>query len=374
MWRKRLSLVFLIVAWFAIGWLARGLIAPPLNSELQLVAQAGDVLSAKAYGPLPAVRAMTYAAIRGLLDSLNDKYAVFFDPQAAEHDALGLQGQDAVIGLRGELRSGQFVVIDIFPDQPAAQAGLHVGDSILEVDGWPITDTAFQSEVVSMIRGPIGSVAHLTIRRDNRTLKFDVPRQPAHDVTTHLIDGHIGYIRLDRFTDQSPRQMEDGLKALLASNPTGLIWDLRYNGGGLMDATQKTLDLFLPDGLAFYAKTSDGKLISYPTVTGNLAEQIPLVVLIGPDTYSAPETAAAAIADRGRGQLIGQTTHGKGSIVDTVKLIDGSALRFTVARWLSPVHQTDFEGRGVTPDVVVDENSQGATEDGVLQRAVAVLQ
>ncbi len=370
MWRTRLQIAMLIVAWFAIGWLARGWLLPPLNSEMQLVAQVGDAISTQAYGPLPAPRQMTYAAIRGLVNSLNDKYAVFFDPPTAARDAMGLQGEDAVIGLRGEMQAGRFVVVAVIPGEPAAQAGLQANDVITQIDDWPVTDSASYYETISMIRGPIGSVAHLTVQRGDRTFTVDVPRRPAQDVVTRTLASGIGYVRLDRFTDQSPQQMDAALRQLLAASPPALIWDLRYNGGGYMNATQQILDMFLAEGTAFYAKTSTGQLIPYPTKSGDLAETIPLAVLIGPQTYSAPETVAAAIADRGRGKLIGATTHGKGSIVTTVPLLDGSALRLTVARWLSPVHQRAYEGEGVPPDITVSANDQGATEDAVLQRAV----
>lgn len=370
MWRNRLQIAMLIVAWFAIGWLARGWLLPPLNSEMQLVAQVGDAISTQAYGPLPAPRQMTYAAIRGLVDSLNDKYAVFFDPPAAERDALALHGEDAVIGLRGEMQAGRFVVIAVLPGEPAAQAGLQADDVITQIDDWPVAADASYFKAISMVRGPIGSVAHLTVQRGEQTFTVDVPRRPAQDIFTRTLTSGIGYVRLDHFTDQSPQQMDTALRQLLAAKPPAVIWDLRYNGGGYMNATQQILDMFLPEGNAFYAKTNTGQLIPYPTKSGDLAEAIPLVVLIGPQTYSAPETVAAAIADRGRGKLIGATTFGKGSIVNTVSLIDGSALRLTVARWLSPVTQRAYEGEGVPPDIRVTENDQGAAEDAVLQRAV----
>ena len=374
MWRKRFQVLLLMAGWFAIGWLARGLIAPPVNSELALIAQAGDIISTQAYGRLPTPRQMTHAAIRGMLDSLDDKYAVFFDPTAATRDQLELSGQDAVIGLRGEVRDGGFAVDDVLPGKPAEAAGLKAGDVIAEVDDWTIKSDSPYSEVTAMIRGPIGTAAHLVVQRGDQRLNLDVPRTPAQDVMTRTLDGHLAYLRLDRFTESSPRQVEVALQQLLSTQPRALIWDLRYNGGGLMDSTQRILDLFLDDGLAFYARTRDGQLIPYRTSTGDLAEKIPMVVLIGPHTFSAPETAAASLADRSRAQLVGQKTYGKGSIVTTLKLADGSAMRLTVARWLSPISQTSYEGQGVSPNILVDENqSQSAAQDPVLRRAVEYL-
>jgi carboxyl-terminal processing protease len=166
--------------------------------------------------------------------------------------------------------------------------------------------------------------------------------------------------------------MEKVVKSLMAENPSAIIWDLRFNGGGSMDATRQPLDLFLDEGMAFYTRMRNGTLVEYPTASGGPAEQIPLVVLIGPHSYSAPETVAASIKDRQRGTLIGDKTHGKGSIITTVDLSDGSAIRFTVARWLSPVSQLDYEGKGVPADIVVP-GDPAPEEDAVLQAAIDYL-
>jgi len=108
------------------------------------------------------------------------------------------------------------------------------------------------------------------------------------------------------------------------------------------------------------------------TASGGIAENIPLVVLIGPQTYSAPETAAAAIRDRKRGILVGNTTHGKGSIITTINLSDGSAIRFTVAKWLTPVTQQSYEGEGVSADIIVSGNPT-PDDDPVLQAALVYI-
>jgi carboxyl-terminal processing protease len=307
-----------------------------------------------------------------MLSSIGDKYAVFYEPSSAVRDGEATAGDDAVTGLSGEMRDGVYVALRLTPDGPAARAGLQAGDAIVEIDGWQVKRHSTPQEVVSMIRGPVGSTAHFVVRRGSDLLSFDVPRQPAQDVITQTIGSDIAYLRLDRFTGQTPGQVEQALKELLAADPDGLVWDLRYNGGGLMSATQQVLDFFLADGMAFYAEMKDGTLIPYPTRDGDMAEDIPLVVLIGPGTYSAPETVAASIADRSRGLLVGETTHGKGTINSTVSLFDGSMIRITVAEWLSPVHRESFEGRGVPPDVLVGSESI-SSGDAVLEYAVDYL-
>ena len=374
-WRKSASYLILIIAWFLIGFFVRGLNILPMNSidtELALVQEAGQAIAAQSYNQPASSRQMTYNAIQGLLSNMDDKYAEFLDPLTAERFNLESGGQDAVIGLNGEMRQGQFIVTDILPGLPAQQAGLQEDDILLEIDHWKVAENTTTPAVIAMIRGPINSTAQLVVQRSDQTLTFDVPRKPAVDITTKVIETNIAYLRLDRFTTQTGTQMEKAVESLMAGNPKAFIFDLRFNGGGSMDATRQTLDLFLDDGVAFYARLRDGTLIPYPTVSGGIAENIPLVILIGPHSYSAPETVAAAIKDRKRGILIGDTTHGKGSIITTINLSDGSAIRFTVARWLTPVSQQTYEGNGVPADILVPGDPT-PDEDSVLQAALVYI-
>ncbi|MBI5563547.1 MAG: PDZ domain-containing protein [Chloroflexi bacterium] len=373
LWIKRLLWPVLVVAAFAGGWLTHTLTQPAPDPALTLIDRAGRIISQEYYGEVPAPRELAYAAIRGMLSQLGDKYATFFEPTAAAREGLGANGNDAVIGLRGEVHTGTFVVTDVLPDGPAARAGLQIGDVVQAIDGWTITPGASSPEIHAMIRGAVGSTAHLTVRRGENVLSLEALREPYQEVTTQRF-GDIAYLRFDRFTVQTPQQISQALSQALTTTTKSLILDLRYNGGGLMNSAQQILDIFLDDGLAFYARTKTGDLLPYPTKTsGEIGETIPLVVLISPHTYSAPETVAAAIADRGRGKLIGERTHGKGSINTTANLGDGSAIRITVAQWLSPVRQQSFEGIGVPPDIVVTD-SPAAGHDTVLEYALAYLE
>lgn len=371
-WRKAVPVVLLIVGWFSIGWLVRGFFRSSLDPETALLKEAHSIILEKAYGDLPSSRQLTYAAIQGMLDSTGDPYAAFYEPQLAAHNRAEMQGAGAVIGLRGEMRAGQFVVTQVTPGEPAEQAGVRPGDILLEIDGWQVRPEAEYMQVMTMIRGPEGSTARLVVRRGEETLTFEAPRKAVPEVNYRMISGEIAYLRFDQFTETTPAAVENALQNLLAEGPSGLILDLRYNGGGRMQAAQEILDLFLEQGTAFYAQMKNDRRIVFPTKSGDLAEEIPLVVLIGHDTYSAPETLAASIADHRRGTLIGETTYGKGSIKETITLEDGSAVQITVARWMSPVNRETFEGRGVEPDTVV---TQEADSDGdtVLDYAVDFL-
>lgn len=370
-WRKAMPVLLLMAGWFAIGWLVRGAFSSSLDPETALIKQAQSAITNKYFGDLPASRKMTYAAVEGMLDSIGDPYAMFYEPQLAVYNNAEMSGSGAVIGLRGELRDGEFVVTGITPGEPAEQAGLQAGDILLEIDGWQVPPGADYMQVMTMIRGPEGSTARLVVRRGERVLTFEALRKPVTEVTAKMLSGEIAYLRFDQFTEETPEVVKSALQGLQAYAPGGLILDMRYNGGGRMEAARRILDLFLNEGNAFYAKMKNGRLVEFPTQNGDLAEDIPLVVLIGPDTYSAPETLAASIADRGRGTLIGETTHGKGAIKETILLRDGSAIQLTVAQWAAPLSREVFEGRGVPPDILVE--NPGTGEDAVLNYAVSFL-
>jgi carboxyl-terminal processing protease len=309
-WLRRAALFALMLGWFLIGWFSRGLFPVPQDKELALIAQARQVIDAEYYGGAQAPRLLTYAAIRGMVQGLGDKYAQFWEANVQARNAEEMQGPDAILGLRGEMKNGAFTVAALSPDEPAARAGLQTGDVVLEADGFQVRRDSSAMEVTAMLRGPLGSVAHVVVQRNDQTLNFDIPRAPMQDIITSTLGSDIAYLRFDRFTEQSPVQVEAALRQLLEKKPHGLILDLRYNGGGLMEATRQILDFFEDEGLAFYGRTRDGKLTPFRTRSGDLAESIPLTVLIGPITYSAPETAAASFLDRRRGTLIGETTHG----------------------------------------------------------------
>jgi carboxyl-terminal processing protease len=147
-----------------------------------------------------------------------------------------------------------------------------------------------------------------------------------------------------------------------------LIWDLRSNGGGSMQAAQEILSYFIEEGLLFVAELKGGEQRPFVASGDGVAAKVPLLVLIGERTYSSAETAAVAIQERQRGTLIGETTYGKGTIQKTEPLIEDCMLQMTIARWLSPTGEW-YEGRGVAPDIVVNDD-EDTDEDEVLQFAV----
>jgi carboxyl-terminal processing protease len=187
-----------------------------------------------------------------------------------------------------------------------------------------------------------------------------------------LEDG-IAYVRLSSFTGSAASQLKETLEEQLENEPKGLILDLRDNPGGFLNQSVEVADLFLPEGTVLFQRDNKGGEQIFESDDGDIAEEIPLVVLINRGSASASEIVAGAIQDRERGILIGESTFGKGSVQKTFTLSDGSELKVTISRWYTPDNISISE-IGISPNIQVDtiELSDG-TEDVQLQRAIEYL-
>jgi len=365
-----LFLLGLSIVWFLIGWTLRGRFQP---TDVALIEQARQGMRDNYKGELPPNREMTYAAIRGMVHSLGDPHAAFLDPAVSRRVVDDFNGRSGIIGLFPEWENGQWVVSVVLPGGAAEQAGLKEGDVILSVDGIPFTGDTTAVEASLLIRGPVGVPAQFVVQRGEEQLTFSPIRQ-VREVTSapQMLAGNIGYFAQYTFTGNAPQAVKAVLETLLAQNPSAIIWDLRSNGGGSMDAAQEILSYFLDDGLLFLAELQGGEQRRFMAQGDSLAPSIPLIVLTGERTYSAAETAASSIAERGRGILIGGVTHGKGTIQATLPLMEDTMLQLTIAHWLSPSGEW-YEGRGVAPQIAVTDDPNTEVDE-VLQAALSYLQ
>ncbi len=367
--KTTIIMIVLSVAWFLIGWRVREFF---LNADILVIEQGRSIILDYYNGDTPSSKELTYAALRGMLYSIGDPRAVFYEPEIVARKIEDDQGKHAGTGMAGEVRDGGLEIAYVNPGEPAEQAGLQAGDVVVGVDGRELREDVTYTEVSLMIRGPEGSTVHLTVQRGDETLEFDVTRKAPVIVITRTIEPDIAYLYLQDFGSSTPREMKRGLESLLADDPQGLIWDLRGNGGGALTATLQILDYFFADEeVLFYSEEKGGVLTSFHGSSGGIATEIPLVVLIDGHSYSGPELAAATIAERDRGTLVGEPTYGKGTINTQFPLLDGSAIQMTVARWLSPEQQW-YGDRGVPPDVFL-EDDEATEEDEVIECAVALL-
>jgi carboxyl-terminal processing protease len=314
---------------------------------------------------------LSYAAIRGMLTTIQDPYAELIEPEAAQNFNNTFSGKTGVVGLYTATKAKQVVISIIYPNGAAEQAGLHVGDVLLAIDGTPLDQDTNSSETGLMIRGVPGTTVHLKTQRDGQVIEYSLVRKEQEFVTSRMLPEGIGYISLIAYNTTASQQMKRAVEAIVQQKPVGLIWDLRNNEGGDMQAAQEILSYFIDNGLLFTAQLTRGRTVEFRAKGGAIAANIPLVVLIDKTTYSAAETSTAAIAETGRGKTIGSKTFGKGVIQATMPLLNNTMLQMTVAKWLSPKGEW-FHGRGVSPQIEVTDDP-ATPADEVLQKAVAVL-
>ena len=331
-------------------------------------------------GEVPEEKKRLYAAISGSLEILDDDYTRFIRPDVAERIREDMNGSVSGIGaFVRENDEGFIEIIRPIDGQPADLAGLLPEDVIIAVDGQTVEDLDFD-EVLLMVRGPEGTPVTLTIMRKDETepleftiirARFEVPVVEQEMLGTEEFP--IAYIRLTSFTRNAETAVLDALKASLEQNPQALIFDLRDNGGGLLDQTVGVADIFLPEGVVLYERSSSGIDKTFDSDTGDLGEKLPLVVLVNAGSASASEIVAGAIQDHERGTLIGEPTFGKGSVQHVHMLSDGSELRVTIARWYTP-NNNSISDEGITPDIEIPSPLDlGGEDDTQLQRAIEYL-
>jgi carboxyl-terminal processing protease len=350
------------------------------QETFQLFWEAWDLVRRNYYGELPDLQEITYAAIRGMLDTVDDKYTAFIEPDVAailEEDASGeFEGIGAFVDVD---ESGKLMIVDTFEDSPAEEAGLEPGDRVIAVDGESIVGAPLY-EAIGKIRGPADSEIMLTVEREGTPDAFNVAvtraRLEIPIVEMEIRDDGVAYVRLREFSATASASLESELERLLEQDPEGVVLDLRQNPGGWLDQAIDVADLFLGENVVAIERFSDGSERRFRAHGGDLAENVPMAVLVNAGSASASEIVAGALQDHGRAPLIGVSTFGKGSVQRPYKLSDGSELRVTVALWFTPENQR-IQGEGLMPDIEVpwpeEERRESPEQDPQLQRAVEYL-
>lgn len=322
--------------------------------------------------------AAVYAAVSGMVAALRDPNSAFYTPDAFAQYLRRTRGDDFVgVGIVIEDRSGETVITQVLEDSPASEAGLRGGDVILAVDGVSTAGLSLE-QISQMIRGTEGTDVVLTIRRPGQAEPLAVTitrrRITQRVVSTRLLPSGVGYLRLTQFTQGSDDMVAAGLRSLQEQGARGIILDLRGNPGGLLEAAINIASHFLGSGVVVTLESGRAPAVTYlvrprfPRHTG------PMVVLVDRGSASASEVVAGALQDAGI-KLVGTRTSGKATVQAIYRFRDGSGMRLTVSRYLTPAGR-DIEGQGLQPDVEVSTGGVpiGSPDDAPLNRAVAMIQ
>ncbi len=351
-----------------------------LREQFEIFWQAWSLLEEKFYDPSQInYTRMVYGAVKGMYESVDDPYTLFSTPAETGVSRTHLEGEYEGIGAYIDQENGFPVILGpVSDDTPAARAGLRLGDIVLEVDGRDVEGMPLE-EVIALIKGPAGTEVKLLIARTGEVQPFEVAIIRAHidiaSVEGEMREDGLAYVSVSVFGDTTSAELDQVLEELLKSKPSGLILDLRGNGGGYLVAAQELVGHFVREGVATYKADRDGERTPLPILNGRVNEfDLPMVVLVDGGSASASEITAGALQDYKRAILIGEQTFGKGSIQDITDLPDGSSARITIAHWLTPDGR-EIHGKGLTPDILVPRTPEDydAGLDPPLAAAVAYL-
>ncbi|MEK0081877.1 S41 family peptidase [Benzoatithermus flavus] len=307
------------------------------------------------------------AAINGMLTSL-DPHSSYLDADKYRDMQVQTRGEFGGLGIEVTMENGLVKVVSPIDDTPAAKAGIETGDLITHIDGEPVMGLTL-SEAVEKMRGPVDSKIDLRIMRKGREEPFDVTLNRAiiriSPVRARL-EGDVAYIRLTTFNEQTSTEMRDkfeDLKSKAKGKLTGLVLDLRNNPGGLLDQAVAVADAFLDKGeiVSTRGRRSDS-IQRFNARPGDIADNLPMVVLINGGSASASEIVAGALQDQRRAIVMGTQSFGKGSVQTIMPLPGNGAIRLTTARYYTPAG-TSIQAKGITPDIEVHQANVEQIDD-----------
>jgi len=344
--------VVVLIAVLGISAILGGLFGPTLrarassNSESQLqdsvksFTRVLSVVQRNYADPVDTDKVIYDGAIPGMLHVL-DPHSNFFDPKQYALFKEEQQGKYYGVGMTISQRENQTVVLAPFVGSPAYKAGIRPGDIVMKVEG-KSCDGLTGTEVAEMLKGPKGTVVHISLGREgwDKPIEVTVTRdeiyRPAVEFYTMLKPG-IGYVRLISFSETTDSDVAEALKQLDYPKLDGLVFDLRNNGGGLLNQAVGLADMFLDKNeivVSHRGRSSPER--RYYAVRGNLGIGVPVVVLINGQSASASEIVAGAIQDHDRGLVVGENSFGKGLVQTQLPLSEDTALLLTTARYYTP--------------------------------------
>lgn len=313
------------------------------------------------------------SAINGMLSAL-DPHSSFLDGQSFKYMNEQTKGKFGGLGIEVTMENGVVKVVSPIDDTPAAKAGLKPGDYITNIDGEQVMGQTL-NEAVDKMRGKIGTKVKLTIRRMNEK-PFDVTLKreeiKIQSVKSDIKANDVAYIRITSFSEDIDKMIKKSLKEAQKKTNNqikGVIIDVRNNPGGLLDQAVSVSDLFLDKGEIVSTRSrNESDTVRYTAKSGDIAQGLPIVVIINDGSASASEILAGALQDHKRAIILGEKSFGKGSVQTVVPLGGYGAMRLTTARYYTPSGRS-IQATGIEPDIEVKpakveiiENNYGVSE------------
>lgn len=322
-------------------------------------------------------KALIEAANRGMVASLGDPYTLYFNAKEAADFNSDLTGAiGGGIGVELSLRNERITVVRVLADNPAEKAGMAVGDVVTKVNDTTVVASAALNEVVSKIRGAVGTTVKITVARGTDTKDFTITRANVTNpsVYSKVVDG-VGIMTMTRFDDQTAQLARAAARSFKTQNVKSVILDLRGNGGGYLKAAQDVAGLWLNNKTVVTERTNGKVTDELKSGTDPILGGVPTVVLVNASSASASEITAGALQDNGAAKLVGVTTFGKGSVQKLLDLPEGAQLKVTIAKWYTP-NGKNISKQGITPDKVVTISPEdiNAGRDPQLDAAKALVQ
>ena len=313
---------------------------------------------------------LNQGAVNGVVQAVKDPYSYYLNP--TEYKLTQGDFQSSFGGIGGTIsqnKSNQLIIVQTIKDSPAEKAGILANDVILAVDGVAVDGWTVE-QLVSKVRGQIGTTVKLTILHDGAKVPVDISivRAEINPTTVNYkMVGDIAYIQITNFYDKTNDEFQGALMALDLPHAKGIIIDLRNNLGGYVTAMVDVASHFIDKGVIITLRDNQGKTQSESVNPNGVFTTLPVVVLVNQYSASASEVLSGALQDYGRATIAGVQTFGKGSYDQFFNLSDGSAIYLTVGRWLTPKGR-EIEGKGITPDQILTQ-----TGDDEIQWAVKFL-
>lgn len=348
------------------------------NEELVNYYEVKKYIDDNFYEEIDDTKLMDYA-LKGLVEGLNDNYAAYMTPNEYKKAMEDTSGSLVGIGVTVQQNENdEFEIMDISPDSPSSKADIKSGDIIIKVNGIDTNNMDIEN-LVSLIKGKENTNVTISIKRKDQEIECTLTRKTIESITVNykMLESHIAYIGVSAFKEITIEQFEEALNKAFSEGAEKIIFDMRNNGGGQVNACEACLDPLLPEADVASAEFKDGHSEVICRSDDNELD-MPMVVLVNENTASAAELFSSALRDFNKAKLVGKNTFGKGIMQGLYELSNGGGVKLTVARYKTAKSEC-YHGVGLAPDFEIelpedtDISEVDPQSDPQLKKAIEIL-